>query len=201
MTYTRSWDETSPVEGADLAEDLNDAIRNLKADIRERMNAIPNVIWTADPVYTAPAPVVTTPDDFYQSWHGGQVSVVSGAGVPAASTNREYLCASATSTVLLCVQAIPCPIGSLISLVTWYADRHVVGAAIDFELWRLTLSTGSPAQFISASASVGYGTVASTAGALTVATADQMFYAVTKLTNGASVATDARYYGLKVTYS
>lgn len=49
MPYTRSWQESAPTD-ADLRSQVDDFFRNLKVDIRERMNDSLVEDWTADPV-------------------------------------------------------------------------------------------------------------------------------------------------------
>lgn len=54
MAYTNTWDETAPLGTAD-ADTIDDIIRQLKVDIRERMNTLLDATgqWDDDPVVLA----------------------------------------------------------------------------------------------------------------------------------------------------
>ena len=47
MAYTRTWDEAAPTD-SDAASTIDDLFRNLKIDIRERMNDILSNDWATD---------------------------------------------------------------------------------------------------------------------------------------------------------
>lgn len=51
MAYTNAWNETQPL-GSAAANTIDDIIRQLKVDIRERMNTVLNSdgLWDADPI-------------------------------------------------------------------------------------------------------------------------------------------------------
>jgi len=49
MPYTRSWNEATPA-GTRAANQIDDAIREFKVDLRERMNSTLVNDWTVDPV-------------------------------------------------------------------------------------------------------------------------------------------------------
>jgi len=57
MTYTNAWSDTIPL-GTDLANTIDDSIRQLRLDIHDRMNSIVQD-WTADPIVLADAALGT----------------------------------------------------------------------------------------------------------------------------------------------
>lgn len=53
MSYTRGWSDATPA-GSRAANQIDDAIRELKVDLHQRFDSVLSVDWTTDPVVARP---------------------------------------------------------------------------------------------------------------------------------------------------
>lgn len=134
MAYTRPWDETVPDGSIVDAEFIDDEIRALKLDIRERMDTVlGSSQWDNDPVATLTARKRLV--GAVNSFASNPTLARTGAGLwiePSAVTTTVAL----SSAIAEIVRA-----GGIINSITLYCYRDA-GATVSLTLYRVPVATG-----------------------------------------------------------
>jgi len=136
MPYTRSWSDATPA-GTRAANQIDDAIREFKVDLHERMNSAFAVDWTTDPVVALPE---------VKGNVVGKTLYVPGYAfqVDTGFTNTRYASTGFTLTVVDPAVFAPLflPVGVTITKLRW---RIVNGDAntVQMFLYSMPFTTGT----------------------------------------------------------
>lgn len=189
MPYTNAWNESTPA-GSAARTTVDDLFRQLKVDIRERMDGIV-VDWTADPVVLGGISYAKTGKTLIFSPHGLMYQndeddvTVTDAYVQLDNESAKPMWMS-----------VPLPIGITITKAEFLVDRMSatsVTATLAYNTFDLTPTLN----IVSTLTATTGGLQKLDSGTLShVTAADRVYFAKIE-----QVANNVRFYGLKITYN
>lgn len=192
MPYTRVWSDATPA-GSRAANEIDDAIREFKVDVRERMNSF-IVDWLADPVVLQAA--------FGGAKTGKRLVFGPFGGSPTLdeddlSWTDEYMQMDNTAGRDHRVPII-LPTGITITLVQFIVDRNS-GINVTVQLRSRTFDTVSTSASAASATTAAAGIQVIDSGVVSILTDDATSWNVKVVHPGGGAR--PRYYGCRVTYN
>ena len=202
MAYERTWNiayEATPA-GTDQRNIVDDRIRELKVDVRERMESLTN--WTTtEPVSLKTSALINHTSKVLMI-HAGSFSPL-GFSISGISTNATFgIYASATGTPTF-IAGLILPETSVITAISslFYNDKTAtctVTQALSSVNWAVPITINADTFFNSQSPAAGAAVISSATGS-EIIQADRQYYIKVIMTRD-GVVTPA-FYGTKVTYT
>lgn len=190
MPYTRAWNEATPA-GTRAANQIDDAIRELKVDIRERMETTLVVDWDVDPVVAKPdISGAVTGKYLLFGPHGLQ----SQDDEDDTDYRNNHVEMEIGKTLYM---DLVVPIGITITEFAATVDRMAAGT-VTVKLIRQEFSTGVQTDIATVTRNVDSIGV-TTSGVLAETTTNDRLYVVSFTSN--NVILGSRFYGCRIKYN
>lgn len=188
MPYTRSWSDATPA-GTRAANQIDDAIREFKVDLHERMDSALVTDWTTDPVVAKPE-VSGKVDGKYVLFGPQILQPRQDEHDIAYDKNLVDL----DTTEIMWGALSPLPVGVIITEFATVVDR-VSGANATIAFYSVDFSTGVGSAAIATLVTSVAGINLIVSGVLAEGTTNDRYYAVSVVGN------NPKCYGFRIKYN